>query len=70
MRWLWRPLGQGAPAAAPNPGITTVAFRVAVLTVDTRMVYLLANPSSSFDFSDDDWRQLAVRAGQRVSQSS
>ena len=53
-----------------STGTTTVAFRVAVLTVDTRMVYLLANPSSSFDFSDDDWRQLAVRAGQRVSQSS
>jgi hypothetical protein len=48
----------------------TVLFRVAVLTVGNRLVYLLANPSTSFDFSDGDWAKLAVRSGQRVSQSS
>ncbi|MGV8907559.1 MAG: hypothetical protein ACOH1Y_01110 [Propionicimonas sp.] len=48
----------------------TVVFRVAVVTVDTRVVYLLANPSTSFDFSDADWGRLAVRAGQRSSQSA
>mgnify|MGYP001320413806 CR=1 FL=1 len=47
----------------------TVVFRVAVMTVGDRVVYLLANPSTDFDFSDTDWRQVAVRAGQRVSQS-
>lgn len=48
----------------------TVVFRVAVVTVDNRAVYLLANPSTSFDFSDSDWGRLAVRAGQRTSQSA
>ncbi len=48
----------------------TVVFRVAVLTVGERLVYLLANPSTSFDFSDEDWSRLAVRAGQRASQST
>ena len=48
----------------------TVVFRVAVLTVDKRMVYLLANPSTSFDFSDAEWARLAVRSGQRTSQST
>lgn len=47
----------------------TVVFRVAVLTVGERLVYLLANPSTSFDFSDEDWGRLAVRAGQRASQA-
>lgn len=48
----------------------TVLFRVAVLTVDQRVVYLLANPTSSFDFTDDQWRRIGVRAGQRTSQSA
>ncbi len=47
-----------------------MVFRVAVLSVDTRLVYLLANPSTSFDFSDSDWAKVAVRAGQRASQTS
>ncbi|HEY3339827.1 MAG TPA: hypothetical protein VGK18_15095 [Propionicimonas sp.] len=51
-------------------GTNTVVFRVAVLSVDTRLVYLLANPSTSFDFSDSEWVQVAVRAGQRASQAS
>ncbi|HSK33585.1 MAG TPA: hypothetical protein VK903_08885 [Propionicimonas sp.] len=51
-------------------GTNTVVFRVAVLSVDTRLVYLLANPSTSFDFSDSDWTKVAVRAGQRASQTS
>jgi hypothetical protein len=48
----------------------TVVFRVAVVTVDQRAVYLLANPSTTFDFADGDWVKLAVRAGQRTSQST
>jgi hypothetical protein len=48
----------------------TVVFRVAVMTVDTRVVYLLANPSTTFDFNDSDWAKLSVRAGQRASQST
>ncbi len=51
-------------------GTDTVVFRVAVLSVDTRLVYLLANPSTTFDFSDSDWAKVAVRAGQRASQAT
>lgn len=51
-------------------GTNTVVFRVAVVSVDKRLVYLLANPSTSFDFSDSDWAKVAVRAGQRASQAA
>jgi hypothetical protein len=51
-------------------GTNTVVFRVAVLSVGNRLVYLLANPSTSFDFSNTDWAKVAVRAGERASQSS
>ena len=32
------------------------------------LVYLLANPSGSFDFSDDAWKGIVGRATQRVTQ--
>lgn len=48
----------------------TVVFRVAVLTVGSRVCYLLANPSTTFDFTEDAWKKLALRAGQRVSQGA
>ena len=48
----------------------SVVFRVAVLTVENRVVYLLANPTSDFDFTDDQWRRIALRAGQRASQGA
>ena len=48
----------------------TLLFRVAVLTVGNRVGYLLANPSSGFDFTDKEWSTIAVRAGQRISQSA
>jgi len=51
-------------------GTNTVVFRVAVLSVGTRLVYLLANPSTSFDFSNADWAKVAVRAGERASQAA
>jgi hypothetical protein len=51
-------------------GTNTVVFRVAVLSVGNRLVYLLANPSTSFDFSNSDWAKVAVRAGERAGQSS
>ena len=46
----------------------TVAFRVGLAVVGNRMVYLLANPSASFDFSEDAWRAIVGRATQRVTQ--
>ncbi len=47
---------------------TSVLYRVAVLTVDTKVVYLLANPTTGFDFTDSQWKAIAVRAGQRATQ--
>jgi hypothetical protein len=46
----------------------SVPFRVAVLRVDTRIVYLLANPSSEFDFATDQWQDVMQRAGVRATQ--
>lgn len=47
---------------------STMVYRVAVVTIDDQVCYLLANAGTSFDFNDDQWRRIAVRAGQRVSQ--
>jgi hypothetical protein len=46
----------------------TVTFRVGVTAVGTKLVYLLANPSANFDFTDKDWVALVGRAAQRVTQ--
>lgn len=46
----------------------TLFYRVAVVTVGNRVVYLLANPDNDFDFTDAEWAAIGVRAGQRVSQ--
>ena len=43
-------------------------FRVGVTAVGTRLVYLLANPSANFDFTDKAWEALVGRAAQRVTQ--
>ena len=47
---------------------STMVFRVAVVTVGDQVCYLLANSSPNFDFQADQWRRVALRAGQRVSQ--
>ncbi|MBK8447721.1 MAG: hypothetical protein IPL41_13850 [Micropruina sp.] len=46
----------------------TVTFRVAVAVTGTRLVYLLANPSSGFDFSANQWQAIVGRAAQRATQ--
>ncbi|MFT4108206.1 hypothetical protein [Propionicimonas sp.] len=48
---------------------TTVVYRVAVITAGTKVVYLLANPSTDYDFSDSQWKAITLRAGQRATQS-
>ncbi len=45
-----------------------VAFRVALAAVGTRVVYLLANPSGDFDFTDAQWTAVGTRAAQRATQ--
>lgn len=46
----------------------TAKFRSAALVSGSRVIYLVANPSDSFDFTDEAWHELTVRAGQRVQQ--
>jgi len=59
---FWRTLTQST-----NP-TTTFIFRVGVASVGTRVIYLLATPSSTFDFTDADWAAATSRAGQRATQ--
>lgn len=50
--------------------VSTFVFRVTVVTSGPKVTYLLANPSKSFDFSDDAWQEISLRAAQRASQAS
>jgi len=59
---FWRTVTQST-----NP-TTTFVFRVGVASVGTRVVYLLATPSATFDFTDADWAAITARAGQRATQ--
>ncbi len=59
---FWRTLTQSTDAT------TTFIFRVGVASVGTRVVYLLATPSATFDFTDADWAAVLSRAGQRATQ--
>ncbi len=59
---FWRTLTQSTNVT------TTFAFRVGVATVGTRVIYLLATPSGTFDFTDADWAGVTARAGQRATQ--
>lgn len=59
---FWRSLSQST-----NP-TTTYNFRLGVTVVGSRVVYLLANPSTTYDYADADWSALTARAGQRATQ--
>jgi hypothetical protein len=59
---FWRTLTQSTNAT------TTFVFRVGVASVGTRVIYLLATPSTTFDFTDADWATITSRAGQRATQ--
>jgi hypothetical protein len=59
---FWRTLTQSTNLT------TTFIFRVGVASVGTRVVYLLATPSATFDFADADWATITTRAGQRATQ--
>lgn len=47
---------------------SSVSYRVTVVTLDNKVVYLMANPSKTFDFTDAQWKAIGLRAGQRASQ--
>ncbi len=46
----------------------TARFRVAVLAAGNHVVYLMANPTAEFDFSDQAWHGVALRAAERLTQ--
>lgn len=46
----------------------TVTFRVGIATIGGRVIYLMANPSANFDFSDAAWKRIVGRATQRATQ--
>ncbi|QIK73044.1 hypothetical protein G7070_13215 [Propioniciclava coleopterorum] len=67
------PSGSGAAAAwvvvqKVDQASTTARFRSAAHVSGAHLVYLVANPSESFDFSDDSWHGVAARAGQRLAE--
>lgn len=49
-------------------GTRTYLYRTAVLNLDNKVIYLMANPTKAFDFTDQEWKAIALRAGQRASQ--
>lgn len=53
---------------AQKTGQSTPLYRVGVATVGKRLVYVLANPTKDFDFTDDAWKGVIQRAAERVSQ--
>jgi len=59
---FWRTLTQSTNST------TSFIFRVGVASVGTRVVYLLATPSATFDFTDADWAGITTRAAQRATQ--
>ncbi|HML50244.1 MAG TPA: hypothetical protein PKD84_02390 [Propionicimonas sp.] len=70
--------GTGADAAAISGQTWTVThkisgktltLRLAVVTSGNRVTYLLANPLKNANVSDSEWTAIALRAGQRASQT-
>lgn len=51
-----------------NQASATQRFRLAAMTVGNRVVYLASNPTAEFDFSDDAWNGVALRAAERLTQ--
>ncbi len=43
-------------------------FRVGIVHVGTKVAYTFANPKGDFDFTDNQWNTITVRAGERVTQ--
>lgn len=45
-------------------------YRVGVVTAGDKVIYLRANPSETFDFTDEAWSSVNQRAGERATQVS
>jgi hypothetical protein len=46
----------------------SLKYRVAAVAAGPKVVYTFLSPKGKFDLGDDEWRTVAVRAGQRASQ--
>ena len=49
-------------------GSRTTKFRVGVVRTDNKLIYTFANPTEGYDFTNDQWDTIAVRAGERITQ--
>jgi hypothetical protein len=47
---------------------STVKFRVGIVSVGSKVIWTLANPTDNVDFTDDQWQTIVLRSGQRASQ--
>ncbi|HLL63025.1 MAG TPA: hypothetical protein VK401_08245, partial [Propionibacteriaceae bacterium] len=43
-------------------------FRVGIVQAGTEVAYTFANPKGDFNFTENQWNTIAVRAGERVTQ--
>ena len=50
-------------------GRTVTVFRVSVIQAGTAVGYLIAPVTSDFDFTDAQWRDITIRAGERMTQA-
>ncbi len=67
------PVGSGASSAwivtqKVDQSSATASFRSAVVVSGNRLVYLLANPNQTFDFTNETWAGVVSRAGQRLAE--
>lgn len=46
----------------------TQKYRVGIFSAGQKVIYLRANPSDTFDFSDESWIGVNLRAGERATQ--
>jgi len=51
-----------------DAGEATSKFRVGVVSTGAKVAYTFCNSSGDFDFTDNQWDVIAVRAGERVTQ--
>lgn len=74
---LTRLRGEGAQGTEIAGWATTVSqkadegttrFRVGVVSAGPKVVFTFANPQKGVDFTDQQWNQLTVRAGERATQ--
>lgn len=47
-----------------------VRFRIALVTIDTKVVYLVLPAEDGFDFEDGEWTAVAQRAAERATQGT